>query len=303
MSVKVRTRWSAPTRLLLTRLEALNLMALDRLFPSFREWLKTIKASYVPPVFYLPVEYLITSWILSFLIRVGSVAWIGECKDGVHIPHPTSWFKDGKLPEVFSTSRGAYETLLRRLILSIPNVLFVDGTIMEVKQSDEILGKLEQVIYRTNTGALATQEATLVVGKSLVCVLFVEYMLITWMCIPDCTGPGHAGTTWLKRAGFSVPHKESYNPHLRYYTAEYNIDPMVMAKILPGGFDRSKPYIMLNGNKLDRDGKVLAITQIEDDRSKSYYPYLLEERTLMFGKFISCLVGGRSRMRLRPSPT
>lgn len=84
----------------------------------------------------------------------------------------------------------------------------------------------------------------------------------------DCSGPGHAGLTWLKHAGFQPPVKEAYNPHLRYYTTEFAVDPTIMAKIIPHGFDRSTPYILLNTNKLDRDDKMLAITQIEDSRSE-----------------------------------
>ena len=64
--------------------------------------------------------------------------------------------------------------------------------------------------------------------------------------------------------------KEAYNPHLRYCTTEFAVDPTILAKVIPHGFDRSTPCILLNATKLDRDDTMLAITQIEDNRNEYF---------------------------------
>lgn len=87
----------------------------------------------------------------------------------------------------------------------------------------------------------------------------------------DCSGATHAGSTWLKRAGFSLPPTETYNPHMRYGTTEFSVDPAVMNKIIPTGFDSSTSYITVLINKLDRENKMLAINQIEGNRSECIF--------------------------------
>jgi hypothetical protein len=79
----------------------------------------------------------------------------------------------------------------------------------------------------------------------------------------------HAGLTWLKRAGYSLPVKESYNPHLRYSTTEFTIDPARMAHIIPRGFDASICYLLYVANRIDKENRLFAMTQIENNRSAS----------------------------------
>lgn len=54
------------------------------------------------------------------------------------------------MPEVFNTSRGAYETLLRHRMLQIPNVKFVSGAVIEIIKSETDQHLIEEVKYRTN---------------------------------------------------------------------------------------------------------------------------------------------------------
>lgn len=85
----------------------------------------------------------------------------------------------------------------------------------------------------------------------------------------DCSGTVHAGYTWLKRAGYELPVKDSYHPHMRYYTTEFSVDAEVVEKIIPGGF-KGRPYLLTLGNLIDEEPRVIGITHVEHDRSKSH---------------------------------
>lgn len=82
----------------------------------------------------------------------------------------------------------------------------------------------------------------------------------------DCSGVTHAGVTWLKRAGYTAPAKQVYNPHMRYYTIEYEVNPEIMRKICPQGFDRDHIFLLFTYNSLDKESRMIGVTQIEHDR-------------------------------------
>lgn len=86
--------------------------------------------------------------------------------DGTHVIPPKEYYPDDDIPEIFSMSRGAYETLLRRLVLRIPNVRFMKGSVTGVTPSAGDSGRLESVTYRAGDDlkALSVQKAQLVVG-------------------------------------------------------------------------------------------------------------------------------------------
>lgn len=55
---------------------------------------------------------------------------------------------------------------------------------------------------------------------------------------------------------------------MRYYTTEFSVDPTIVSKILPLGFNPSVTFIMVNTNRIDKEKRALAITQIEGNRSQ-----------------------------------
>jgi hypothetical protein len=63
----------------------------------------------------------------------------------------------------------------------------------------------------------------------------------------DCTGVTHAGLGWLKRAGFALDADavvESYHPHMRYTSSEFQVSSAALDKILPASHDRAQPALM-----------------------------------------------------------
>jgi hypothetical protein len=87
---------------------------------------------------------------------------------------------------------------------------------------------------------------------------------------PDCTGPTHAGLKWLKRVGCKLQDtiKETYDPKMRYGTTECVVDPEVMVKILPMGYDRSTIFFRLCLPDLRQEDKLLAVVQMEANLSE-----------------------------------
>ena len=203
------------------------------------------------------------------LLSIGSSE--GIYMDGTFVPSPKEFYPDG-IPEIFSMSRSAYETLLRRLVVRIPNVRFIKGNVTGVTPSAGDSKRLDSVTYRSTDDpkALSVQKAQLVIGAHSPSLPQLCQIKSFSQCATDCSGSSHAGYTWLKRANFSTPVKEVYNPHLRYYTTEFSVDPTIMSKILPHGFDPSVPFIIVNANHLDNEERALAITQIENNRSQCF---------------------------------
>lgn len=72
--------------------------------------------------------------------------------DGHLIHQPTEFFPPGQCPETFMCSRTAYENLLRSLVVKLPNVRFVNGTVSAVVPSAEDQGVLTVVKVRTDGG-------------------------------------------------------------------------------------------------------------------------------------------------------
>lgn len=90
--------------------------------------------------------------------------------DGVPVPSPVEFFPGGLLPEVFSMTRGAYETLLRFLVTRIPNVRFVKGTVTGIQVYANDTQKIESVSYRGGEDSQTniTQKVQLLIGTPLV---------------------------------------------------------------------------------------------------------------------------------------
>lgn len=138
----------------------LNLRALERLFPDFRAWLKTIGAAYI---------YCFRN--ATFIRADSSLACsIGPPEgmfyvDGTLVPPPKEHYPGG-MPDVFSMSRSAYETLLRALVARIPNIRFTKGIVTGVTPSPDDGKRLGSVTYRNGDGsnAHAVQKADLIVG-------------------------------------------------------------------------------------------------------------------------------------------
>lgn len=74
------------------------------------------------------------------------------------------------MPDVFSMTRGAYETLLRGLVAKIPNVRFVKGIVTGITSSSEDIRRVESVSYRKGVDSteIAVQTARLVIGKPMI---------------------------------------------------------------------------------------------------------------------------------------
>lgn len=67
--------------------------------------------------------------------------------------------------DVFSLSRGAYEILLRALVLrTTTNVRFVRGTVIGLRRDLGGQQKIDGVMYRSGTGESVQVQAELVVG-------------------------------------------------------------------------------------------------------------------------------------------
>lgn len=65
---------------------------------------------------------------------------------------------------------------------------------------------------------------------------------------------------------------ETYNPHMRYYTVEFEVDPAVMQKICPQGFDDTTTWLLSTYNHIDKEQKMMAICQVEHNRSECGSP-------------------------------
>lgn len=86
----------------------------------------------------------------------------------------------------------------------------------------------------------------------------------------DCSGPTQGGLQWLKRAGFSVPKKEVYNPHMRYWTLEYTVDPAIMAKFVVKDFDKTTGWLLFNFPSIKQEQRISMIEQIENNRRELF---------------------------------
>lgn len=95
--------------------------------------------------------------------------------DGKLIPSPKEFYNN-TMPEGFSMTRSAYETLLRSLVLRIPNVRFTKGTVTGVKPEAQNRQRLKTVTFRGGHEGLAVthQPAELVLG-TLINTYFCSY--------------------------------------------------------------------------------------------------------------------------------
>lgn len=185
--------------------------------------------------------------------------------DGTLVHQPKEFYPDG-VPEAFTMSRTAYENLLRCLVARVPNVRFMKGTVSAVTPSPEDQGRISSVTYRGEDGkSTEVENAEVVVGMS---VLDVPDNTVH-LRLADCSGLSHSGLTWLKRAGYHPPTKQTYNPHMRYYTVEFTVDPTVMQKLCPTGFDKTTPVLLFTFNFLDKEQRIFGFMQIEHNRSLS----------------------------------
>jgi hypothetical protein len=170
---------------------------------------------------------------------------------GISIPAPAASYPQG-LPKTFGMTRAAHETLLRRLVKRhCPSVQFVTGTVTGVTRSSNTDTTLSGVTYRAGKDTTpATLNADLII---------------------DCTGVTHAGLAWLQRAGFALDKdaiRDSYNPHMRYTSSEFQVSPAALDKILPVDHDRSQPALIFLAPAPGVEYRYLCILRSEANRSK-----------------------------------
>lgn len=100
--------------------------------------------------------------------------------DGTHIPAATEFYQGGLMPEVFSMTRSAYETLLRFLVTRIPNVRFAKGTVTGIHVDKLDSKRIESVSYRGGADGTTTntQTAKLIIGMPGKLLLRLFHLLV-----------------------------------------------------------------------------------------------------------------------------
>ncbi|KAG9011470.1 hypothetical protein FRB94_008301 [Tulasnella sp. JGI-2019a] len=109
-------------------------------------------------------------------------------------------------PLSFTTSRGGFEVLLRRLVRgSRHNIQFVLGTATGLKRASDGSNKVDGVSVRTEMGPT----------------------LLPAQLVIDATGPVQAGySKWLRAAGFShLPARDEYDQRRRAVTGVFTVPP------------------------------------------------------------------------------
>jgi hypothetical protein len=165
-------------------------------------------------------------------------------------------------------TRAAYEPLLRKLVReNCVNCRFVTGTVTGVVPGAD--GRIQSITYRqsSHSTTLTTQTADLVIGVSVINIRATdgEDLIMS----PDCSGRLHAGVGWLEHAGCGVSAsklQESYNPHTRYTSSEFIVDPAVLAEMVPGGFDRSRTFLLFLLVPVRGENRYFALWQYEGNR-------------------------------------
>jgi len=142
---------------------------------------------------------------------------------GAAIPEPYAE-TDVNAPQTLPITRGAYETLLRRLIVKgKPNVRFATGTVTSFQKAGD---RLDGVRFRT------ADRETVIKGNFVI----------------DATGPAQLSfNKWLKNAGFPVPSsiKVKYDSPVVYSQSIWTIPAHLQATldtIVPSGFNPGLMY-------------------------------------------------------------
>jgi hypothetical protein len=164
-------------------------------------------------------------------------------------------------------TRAAHETLVRRMVLRYcPSVQFLSGTVTGVNRAFEDAEKLGSVTYRlSQDSTMKTMPADLVIGRLQRSL--AERIGLTLGA--DCTGTTHAGLGWLKRAGFALEKEtvvDSYHPHMRYTSSEFQVSSDALNKILPAGHDRAQPALIFLAPRPGLETRYLCILRSEGDR-------------------------------------
>ncbi|KAF8524139.1 hypothetical protein BU17DRAFT_43208 [Hysterangium stoloniferum] len=131
---------------------------------------------------------------------------------GTYFASPLHQYADGALPSVPLLTRPAFETILRRLVLTCPNVQCIPGTVVGMNKEPYFADMIGSVQVRSSSGDEITIPATLVA---------------------DCTGPALAGLRWLKALAPASDKsleslKTTYNPKMSYTTCEFYVDPILL---------------------------------------------------------------------------
>ncbi|KAF8574755.1 hypothetical protein K439DRAFT_1624087 [Ramaria rubella] len=167
-----------------------------------------------------------------------------------------------RTPKLFTLTRPALETLLRRLVIkACPNIKYVCGTATGLLLRENRDNTIASVRVRSQNG---------------------EDNIISTTFVVDCTGPALGGLRWLKELPLNsdvstkrekalLPFnslKTSYNPKVAYSTCEFDISPRLYAAITEIGLpiDDENIFFFVFGSDYKVDNKHFAITR----RERSY---------------------------------
>ncbi|KAF8510624.1 hypothetical protein JB92DRAFT_2831512 [Gautieria morchelliformis] len=159
----------------------------------------------------------------------------------------------GSLPRVILASRAAFETTLRRMVLTTcPNVSYHAGSVIGLVRSESPTNRLAGVKLRTVVG---------------------EEQHISALLVVDCTGPAHGGYRWLKdlppvacRPCDITPRKSlpledlkiAYDPKMAYMTCIFDVPSTLIEPLKGHGFPMDYEtaayvYIYLPNSKVERN--------------------------------------------------
>ncbi|KAJ7573670.1 hypothetical protein C8J56DRAFT_981857 [Mycena floridula] len=190
-------------------------------------------------------------------------------------PRPAPYNKYLKMnkpfPKTIFASRGALETLIRRLVLAkdrFPRIRQIIGTVAGVGANKK---RLDKVLVRAGEATIGL-EADFVI---------------------DCTGPSRGGLKWIQRQGFGTVDSSSsrlalnqlqlqYNPHIRYHTFYFRVTPEVAKRLpIPGGFEKCPGTIFNCVPDARYESKVVYCQKVDGDLIQlapgQWGPYTLPE--------------------------